>query len=243
MRQPRVIICPLISPDSGAPSAMSGKSASSTERSLTSAASIFRRFARSRRAFSTASFLLFAITKFQTTPWHALFRDERVYFEPKTGLPQRRKDAKWKSFFRSLRLCAFAGDFSLSVEVPKQVVHYRRDRDCRRFRTEDAAAERYHMEISSPCAFDLLVRPPAFRTYERGYLVGRRKSFQRIAATFGKHHTQTTAHLQRFKRHRQANFRHKRASRLFCRLERDALPTRHALRSISLIAQMNVSIK
>src|SRR6185295_11504170 len=61
MRQPLVIIWPLISPSSAAPSAMSGKSESSTDFSLTSAALIFRRRARSFLAFSTAESLLMAI--------------------------------------------------------------------------------------------------------------------------------------------------------------------------------------
>src|SRR4029078_4128414 len=74
MRQPFVIIWPLISPSSGAPSAMSGKSASSTDCSWMSAALMFRRLAKSFRALSTASFLLVAITEFQTTPWCGLFR-------------------------------------------------------------------------------------------------------------------------------------------------------------------------
>src|SRR5262247_2897404 len=73
MRQPDVIIWPLISPSSGAPSDMSGKSESSTDRCLTSEASIFSRLARSLRAFSTAPSLLFAMTS-QTTLSQSLFR-------------------------------------------------------------------------------------------------------------------------------------------------------------------------
>src|SRR6185369_198030 len=85
MRQPLVIIWPLISPSSAAPSAMSGKSESSTDFSLTSAALIFRRLARSFRAFSTAESLLMAIRDSNVPPG---FFVPAIHFEPEIGYGQ-----------------------------------------------------------------------------------------------------------------------------------------------------------
>src|ERR1051325_7876819 len=61
MRQPDVIICPLISSATGAPRAMSGKSTWSTASSLISSSATPRRRARSARACLITSSLLRAI--------------------------------------------------------------------------------------------------------------------------------------------------------------------------------------
>src|SRR5215213_1051816 len=97
MRQPFVIIWPLISPSSAAPSAMSGKSESSTDFSLTSAALMFRRLARSFRAFSTAESLLIAI-RGSNDPLGFFVPINACYFVPQIAYGQlltvdRRSDA------------------------------------------------------------------------------------------------------------------------------------------------------
>src|SRR5829696_5897287 len=90
MRQPRVIIWPLISPSSAAPSAMSGKSESSTDFSLTSAALMFRRLARSFRAFSTAESLLFGIRDSNDPFGFFVPAISDYHFEPANGYGQLR---------------------------------------------------------------------------------------------------------------------------------------------------------
>src|SRR5215204_2359776 len=159
MRQPRVIIWPLISPSSAAPSDRSGKSESSTELSLTSAASIFNRFAKSFRAFSIAPCLSIDIMKTQTTPLDSLF-----HFEAKTGFTQRRKGGKGKTRPLTLRLCGFARDFLPSPKITQDMLQQRRYRNRGSFSAKNAPAKRDDVKILSPGLLDLFVRPTAFGT-------------------------------------------------------------------------------
>src|ERR1041385_2114084 len=97
------------------------------------------------------------------------------------------------------------------------------------------------MEIACPGAFDLLLRPPTLGANEGGYRVGWRKAIKRIPTSFREHHAQAFRR-QRLKHHGRADLRHKRSSGLFRRLERDTLPTRHTLRGVARVTQMNVRI-
>src|SRR5215208_2477603 len=187
MRQPRVIIWPLISPSSAAPSDRSGKSASSTELSLTSAASIFNRFAKSFRAFSMAPCLSIDIMKTQTTPSDSLF-----HFEAKTGFTQRRKGET-----RPLTspLCGFARDFLPSAKITQDMLQQRRCRDRGSFSAKNAPAKRDDVKIVCPGLLDLFVRPTAFGTDKCSDTPRRSQTAQRTAATFGKHDTQITLRI------------------------------------------------
>src|SRR3954469_24342355 len=96
MRQPEVIIMPLISPPAGAPSAVFGKSASSTDSSVTSPSDVPSLAAKSARERATAVSLLYAIRFNLPTrgcPTELLYdREPRVVSAaPKHSAPAREK--------------------------------------------------------------------------------------------------------------------------------------------------------
>ena len=136
---------------------MSGKSESSTDFSLTSSALIFRRLARSFRAFSTAEFLSIAIRNSNVPLGIFVPAISGFHFEPEIRYGQ----MKIRVHPRNPRLNL--------LKISKTMLQQNRDRNRSRLGPQDSSTKRHDMKISCPGGFDLFIGPATLGTNQGRY--------------------------------------------------------------------------